>query len=67
MSLEEFQGRDGVFLLCGGGKEDRTPCFNAYLLIKLAKRVHIRVQHSKIHYLNLFAHKLAAYFLFDLS
>ena len=29
MSLEEFQGRDGVFLLCGGGKEDRTPDLNA--------------------------------------
>ena len=41
--------RDGVLLFCGGGKEDRTPCINPYLLIKPAIRVHIRVQHSKIH------------------
>ena len=53
MSLEEFQGRDGVLLFCGGGKEDRTPCLNAYLLIKPAIRVHIRVQHSKIQQLPL--------------
>ena len=49
MSLEEFQWRDGVLLLCGGGKEDRTLYINTYLLIKPAIRVHIRVQHSKIH------------------
>ena len=49
MSLEEFQWRDGVLLFCGGGKEDRTLCINPYLLIKPAIRVHIRVQHSKIH------------------
>ncbi len=36
-------------LFCGGGKEDRSPYINPYLLIKPA----IRVQHSKIHHLNL--------------
>jgi len=40
-------------LFCGGGKEDRSPYINPYLLIKPAIRVHIRVQHSKIHHLNL--------------
>jgi hypothetical protein len=52
MSLEEFQGRDGVLLFCGGGKEDRTPDLNAASVALEASRVHIRVQHSKIHNLK---------------